>query len=880
IEGNPVHPSTRGSSNAQIQASILGLYDPDRSKHVMHNGVQESHDSFVSFWREKLLEFQTNKGEGLAVLAEPFSSPTLARLKKDFGKSFPKAQWVTYEPLSGENIYKAIKNQTKQSLISDYHYEKADVILSLDSDFLGFESDSINSAQGFIEGRRLETSKDKMNRLYVVENGFSLTGGMADHRLRMRSSEIGSFLISLALELRNLGLGIDRLSHIKETHFDTSWIKAVAQDLHDSSNGSIITVGRNQPVWVHELAFILNYELGNIGDDIVLRPLTNSMISDTDELVKLVSDINNNKISTLIILGGNPVYNAPQDLDFSSAIKKAENTIHFSEYFDETSQSAEWHVPKAHYLESWGDVRNVDGTAGIIQPMIEPLFNGKSDSEFYSLIATGNDNRGYDIVRETWRGLLSNLNYETEWKKTLHDGIKKGVRNQSSEPQIKRTAKSIEGLGGLKSDEVSVDNLEVSFYPSRLYDGRYSNNGWLQELPDPVTKISWDNPALISQKTADELSLENNDMVRIGIDNRSLDIPVWIVPGQADYTICLSLGYGRKQLGSIANSTGFNTYELRIADSLYIGQGAKIARLNRKYELANTQDHSYMEGRPIIREASLDEYRKHPDFAKEMVEHPPLKSIFPDHDYSKGYQWGMVIDLNACIGCNACTIACQSENNIPIVGKEQVTNGREMHWIRNDRYFSGNSDEPEMLHMPVACQHCETAPCESVCPVAATVHDSEGLNAMTYNRCIGTRYCSNNCPYKVRRFNFFNYTNDYNEVVKMSQNPDVSVRSRGVMEKCTFCIQRINRAKRNAKIEKRQLSDKEVLPACMQACPANAIYFGDINNPESEVSKLKRNERNYELLAELNVRPRNSYLAKIRNPNPELVKETKKGIDT
>ncbi len=870
IEGNPDHDSTMGTSNSLIQASILGLYDPDRAKIVRHDQTDDNYDNFVTFWRGQIDKYKSNKGKGLAFLSEQFSSPTLSYHKKEIKKAYPDARWVSWEPVSDENIFRAIENLTGKQLRPDFKTGSADVILSLDSDFLHSESENIKAARGFADGRRMKSGKDKMNRLYVVENAFSITGGMADHRLRKRSGEIGEFTLALAEQLKRQGLGLPDLPENNNPDKDDKWLEALAKDLISAKGKSLVVAGRRQPVWVHELVFVINEALGNFGRTIVFHKIDDSVLSSTNDMRELARAMHDGKVGTLVILGGNPVYDAPVDIEFEKALGRVENTVHFSGYLDETSRLVGWHIPKAHYLESWGDVRSDDGTTGVIQPMIEPLFGGKADAEFYALLSTGRDKRGYEIVRETWKKMLSGGDFEKKWRRILHDGLHKNSTSPEVNAKINKN-RIRKDTYNAESKPASIDNLEVNFYPSQVYDGRFANNGWLQELPDPVSKISWDNAALINPRTAKELGLSNADMIDLEFDGRKLNLPIWIVPGQANYTVGLYMGYGRERAGNVGNKVGFDTYRIRTSGSDYFGSGAKAIGTGVKYKIANTQDHNSMEGRPLIREATLEEYRVNPEFAEEMVEHPPLKSIYADHDYSKGYQWGMVIDLNTCIGCNACTIACQSENNIPIVGKEQVANGREMHWIRNDRYYSGDVDEPEMVHMPVACQHCENAPCESVCPVAATSHDKEGLNVMTYNRCIGTRYCSNNCPYKVRRFNFFNYTKDKNEVEKMSQNPDVTVRSRGVMEKCTFCIQRINRAKQKAKTEGRQVADNEFQTACQQACPTQAIQFGNINNPESEVSKQKRIDRNYELLGELNVRPRNSYLAKIRNPNPELI---------
>ncbi|MBU0984941.1 MAG: TAT-variant-translocated molybdopterin oxidoreductase [candidate division Zixibacteria bacterium] len=868
IEGNEAHPSSLGSTDALTQASILGLYDPDRSKKTREKGAEKTYDDFVTFWRERAEEFAADKGDGLAVLSEPFSSPTLGRLKQDFLKAYPRATWVAYEPVGDENVGAAIKAVTDDRAAAVYRYERASVILSLDSDFLQSESEAVTAARGFSDGRRMDDLQDEMNRLYVVEPAFTLTGGMADHRLRLPASHVGVFAVALAGELAKRGLSIGTVPSVSSPIPDTGWITALAADLIKAGNNALVVAGRRQPQWVHEIVLLINNALGAVGTTVQYfgHDATDTRVA---ELANLVDRMNSGAVRTLIMLGGNPVYDAPVDLKFAAALKKIDHTAHLSLYFDETSQAAEWHIPRTHFLEAWGDAVSIDGTKSVIQPMIEPLFGGHADVEMFALLSSGRDQRGHDIVRDTWRSILTTGKFDKAWRRVLHDGLLVGSAAKAlpdRRPQPNKTWPKV----GATTGSLSATNLEINFYPSHLGDGRYANNPWLQELPDAVSKVAWDNVAVMNPSTAEKLGVRNGDIVRLDVSGNALEIPVWTVPGYADFVLGLPLGYGRRFGGRVADDVGFNTYALRTSSNMYFASGATVTTTGRTYDIANVQDHNRMAGRPIIREASLEEYREEPMFAREMVEHPPLRSIYPDHDYSRGYQWGMTIDLNTCNGCNACVIACQSENNIPVVGKEQVGKGREMAWIRNDRYFAGDADEPQMLHQPVACQQCENAPCEQVCPVAATVHDKEGLNTMNYNRCIGTRYCSNNCPYKVRRFNFFNYVKDMPEVVQMAMNPDVTVRSRGVMEKCTFCIQRINRSKQEAKKEDRTVRDGEFQTACQQACPAKAIQFGNINDPDSRVAKMKEKDRNYALLGELNVRPRSTYLAKLRNPNPEM----------
>ncbi len=876
IEGNEKHPSTQGKSNAIIQASILGLYDPDRSKSVQQNNIDKSWNNFVTFWREQHLRFSGNQGQGLVIFSESFASPTLYRLHRQFMKQFPRARWLTYEAVSDENIYDGLRKLTGRTLQPVHHFEKAKVILSLESDFLLTESENIRANLGFSQGRQVESEKDDMNRLYVVENTFSVTGGMADHRLRLRSAEIADFTVALARELQKQGLVIqlplDEIDNA-EHGFNGKWIKAAAADLIKHRGESLVVAGKRQPAFVHALVFAINDALANTSMTVEYKEPENALLPSKDALLALKSIVENGEVQTLITLGGNPVYNSPGNIDFENLLGKVKTSIHIGPYFDETAGACQWHVPLAHYLESWGDTRAADGTLSIVQPLIAPLFGGHSYSEIFELLASGKDERGYNVVRETWKNILPPAGFEDQWRKVLHDGILENSAARSQKPSPdKGQFLSLAADYRNKGKDAGKDNLEVVFQASpALYDGRFANNGWLQEMPDSITKLAWDNAVLISPATAKAFGLQNMDKVSLELKERTIEMPVWIQPGQADFSVVLNLGYGRTAAGQVGNGVGFNTYKLRQTGSPDIVYGGRLTKLNGRYKLANTQDHGSMEGRPLVREASLDHYREHPEFAPEMVEHPPLKSLWDEFEYDEGYQWGMTIDLNTCSGCNACVIACQSENNIPVVGKEQVFNGREMHWIRLDRYYSGDLEEPEMVYQPVACQHCEMAPCEQVCPVQATVHDGEGLNVMTYNRCVGTRYCSNNCPYKVRRFNFFNYTNEMSEIIQMAQNPDVTVRSRGVMEKCTFCTQRINQSKITAKNEGRILKDGEVKTACQQSCPANAIVFGNINDPDSAVSRIKKQNRNYTMLGELNLKTRNTFLAKLRNPNPALV---------
>ena len=676
---------------------------------------------------------------------------------------------------------------------------------------------------------------------------------------------------------------------------DPRWIDALAKDLLANRGKGLIVAGERQPAAVHAAVCALNEHSRQHRQDGQLYETKDAALPSVGSLASLVAAMNAGTIKTLVILGGNPVFDAPADLDFAAAMAKVPHTIALGHAVDETSSKAEWHIPRAHYLESWGDARAVGGTLSVVQPLILPLFGGRSPVEVLGLMAAGKDRPGYEIVRETLTPILGEEEFDKKWNRVLHEGFLAGSELPAVAPALTAApfaelADAARAAADLRSD------LEIVFLPSpSLHDGRFANDGWLQELPDPITKLTWDNPALLGPKTAATLGLANEQMIRVDYSGRSLELPVWIVPGMADGVVALTVGYGRSRAGRIGSGAGFDAFTIRSSKAPGFGSGVTVTKLARTYPLSATQNHGSMEGRPIVRESTLAALRSEtaprapaadgahapesPQAAKEgkvsalgvFAEDTHHFSLWKEHAYDQGPQWGMTIDLNACLGCNACVTACQSENNVPVVGKVQVAKGREMHWIRVDRYFSGEPTEsPEVVVQPVPCMHCEDAPCEQVCPVAATVHDAQGLNVMVYNRCIGTRYCSNNCPYKVRRFNFFNYTKDTPDILKLAMNPDVTVRARGVMEKCTYCTQRINRVKIDAKLAGRAVRDGDVKTACQQACPASAIEFGDLRDPSSRVVKAKADPRNYALLEELNTKPRTTYLSKVRNPNPDL----------
>jgi len=907
IEGNPSHPSTLGGSSARVQASVLGLYDPDRSQSVTLRGTRKSWNDFVTAWGQMTQVHAAGGGAGLAIISESFCSPTMARLISELRVSYPRVQWATYDAVSDENRLAGLRQATGRDVDLMLRFDRASVILTLDADPLLSDPEMMRHARGFADGRRAgasggapsTSSGQGMNRLYAVEGVYSLTGAMADHRLRLASRQIAPFLAALAARVAPGGAGTGSGAKAGIPGVDPRWIDALAKDLQANRGKSLIVAGERQPAAVHAAVCALNTHLGNTGKTVSYYETKDAALPSMSSLASVVSAMKAGTVQTLVVLGGNPVFDAPADLDFASAMAKVPHSIALGHAVDETSSATEWHIPRAHYLESWGDARAVGGTLSIVQPLILPLFGGRTPVEVMGVMVSGQDRPGYEIVRETWKPILGEADFEKKWNRVLHDGLLAGSEVPEVVPDLKGEAVAELGRLGaaIQAASGSGGDLEIVFLPSpSLHDGRFANDGWLQELPDPVTKLTWDNPALVSPKTADTLGLANEDLIRLDYAGRSLELPVWIVPGMADQVVALTLGYGRVRAGRVGSGVGFDTFAVRSSRSPGFDSGVKVTRLGRKYPLSATQHHGSMEGRPIVRESTLTELRSSVTAQPARVDsahaadspQPPKKagvpgalgvfeedphhfSLWKEHTYDKGPQWGMTIDLNACIGCNACMVACQSENNVPVVGKIQVAKGREMHWLRVDRYFSGEpSGSPEMVFQPVPCMHCEDAPCEQVCPVAATVHDAQGLNVMVYNRCIGTRYCSNNCPYKVRRFNFFNFTKDTPDILRLAMNPDVTVRSRGVMEKCTYCTQRINRGKIDAKLAGRELRDGDVKTACQQACPASAIEFGDLRDQSSRVVKAKADLRNYALLEELNTKPRTTYLAKVRNPNPDL----------
>jgi molybdopterin-containing oxidoreductase family iron-sulfur binding subunit len=948
LEGNPLHPDGNGGTDVFAQAALLNLYDPDRAARHTLNGndvkVEKVRDALAAVGKK----FAATAGDGLAFLSERGTSPSLNALRTRLQEKLPKAKWFIYEPIDF-NIHRQAAGIAFGADVNPHlHLDKARRILSLDCDFIGAESDSRHHIAGFTKGRKPGSD---MNRLYVVESLFSLTGGQADHRVRAKAGDVIKVAAQVASFILGGELGAAAKKLASGSPASEGWAKACAEDLKSAAGAAVVVAGYTQPLEVHLLAHAINTELGAVGKVVEFLPSTE--LKEDGGINECVASLNAG-LDTLVILGGNPAYNAPGDLDFATAASKAATLIRLGYYEDETSalkpKKEHWHLASAHFLEAWGDSRSSDGSVLPIQPLIEPLLGGLTDLEVLARLLGETKTSPYDIVRANFTG------NDQAWKAFLHDGYLKGSAAKPVEVNLKGSA-VVAALAGYKG--IAGSGYQVVLYrDAKVDDGRYANNGWLQELPDPITKTSWENVVMVSPATGKELGVSGvgkdgkklsddaadahsgqyvQPLIEVTVQGKTVKGPVWIQPGMADGVIGLAVGYGRRVIGRVGAGCGFNVYSLYSSTTRQLVGGATAKRVAGSAYVATVQEHGLMEGRPVIREANLSDYTAKTDFARHMDldEHLPhyvphkadgsIQNIY-NHPYeqnpftkSEVHQWGMTIDLSSCVGCAACTVACQAENNIPIVGKDQIIRGREMHWIRIDRYYSHDPEkaitgefvaaDPQMVVQPMFCQHCESAPCESVCPVNATVHDEEGLNVMAYNRCIGTRYCANNCPFKVRRFNFFDFnkreisygrhegnlfldvegplyhgplgpnknTDPQWEIIKLVKNPDVSVRMRGVMEKCTFCVQRIEQAKIAQKNKARDSAEVAVpdgtfKTACQQACPAEAIQFGNTLDANSVVSKLKKDPRNYSVLGFLDIKPRVTYLARVRNPNPEIAK--------
>ena len=861
VEGNPDHPASLGATSVLSQACLMDLYDADRFKEITSLGLPREWEAFESEWTKAVATLSPGNGTGFRILSETVTSPTIGAQIQAVLHKFPGAKWHQYDPAGPHAARKAAQMAFGRPVNTYYNFADADVVLALDSDFLACGNGSTRYAHDFAARRRRGNRLD-MNRLYAVESTMTATGGKADHRIAVRYIDVQSAAGQIAAQLGVSGVS----SSTSGPH--GAWLTAVAKDLADHKGASVVVPGEHQSAGVHALAHAINAALGNVGKTVFYTdPLEVQPSDQIASLRELTNDMNAGHVQVLLILGGNPVYNAPADFDFARALEQVKTSVHVGLHFNETSLKTTWHIPEPHFLEDWGDTRAYDGTVSIIQPLIAPLHDSHSQLKVLDAVLQWPGRSSYEIARSYWAGKSGAKDFEQWWRKSVHDGLVANSALPHLTPSLKRVA--------FERNTTQAGNLELVFRPDvYLYDGRYANNVWLQELPRPMTKLTWDNAVFVSTQTAKRLSLENQGRVELRLGQRSVEGSVWILPGHPDESITVDLGWGRTQAGRAGDGAGFNAYRLRTSDSMWHGQQVELRNISGSYPLATTQMHQAMEGRDIVIHSTLDEYKNHPDFAKRKEHEPPENlTLYPHWQYN-GYAWAMSIDTTACVNCQACVVACQAENNIPVVGKDQVLARRAMHWLRVDVYYEGGYQTPAAHYAPVPCMHCENAPCELVCPTQATNHSSEGLNNMVYNRCVGTRYCSNNCPYKVRRFNFLLYQDWKNQVWEMQRNPDVTVRSRGVMEKCTYCVQRIREAEITAEIENRPVRDGEIKTACQQVCPTEAIIFGDKNNRQNQVAKRRAEQLNYSMLSELNTRPRTTYLAELRNPNPALKEGT------
>ena len=904
LDGNPDHPGSLGATDILTQAALLELYDPDRSQEISYRSEPKTYGDLIKQLRTAVDESRKDGGAGVRFLTETISSPTLIAQFKTILGELPNAKWYQYEPINRDNATAGAKLAFGSAVNTIYNFEKADRILSLDADiFSGF---NVRYIKDFSKKRGDEKS---MNRLYVVESTMSLTGAKADHRKAVKPSQVAEIAKAVAK-----AVGV---SGATSTYTD-KWVDVMAKDLLAFKGKSLVIAGDAQSPIVHALAHAINASLGNVGQTVTYTEPANPNADklQIDGLKELIKDIDSKAVKVLTILGGNPVYNTPSDLKLTpERMNNIPLRLHLASHFNETGEQCHWHISEKHFLESWSDTRAFDGTVTVTQPLIKPLYDGKNIHEITQLFAKENfDRTDLDIVKDYWQktGIgaakastaVANSNsntapvstaapkgFEDSWRKIIHDGV---IANTTF--ATKSVTLNTAFLSQPEVKPASSGKYEISILPDPcVYDGRFTNNGWLQELPNPINKITWENVALVSPKTAKELGVNQggdeseyaggtqgtsfidtkggnlfSDFVKLKYQGGEIlkNVPMWIQPGQPDDVITIYLGYGRTRAGKIGTGIGYNAYDVQKSDAMTFGTG-EVTKVGEKTTIASTQTHFNMEGRDILRVWDIEEFEKNPDMGHQHDEYDA--SMYPRFSYD-GHKWGMTIDLNSCVGCNACVLACQAENNIPVIGKEQVERSREMHWMRIDAYYGGEDmNNPQGPYFqPMLCQQCEQAPCEVVCPVHATVHSAEGLNDMVYNRCVGTRYCSNNCPYKVRRFNFLLYQDWNTPQYKLMRNPEVTVRSRGVMEKCTYCTQRIAAARITSERDGTPIKDGSIVTACQEVCPTNAIVFGDLNDKTSKVAKLRNDHRNYNVLNELNTQPRTTYLASLKNQNKEM----------
>lgn len=881
IDGNPRAADTLGRSTAFAQAEILALYDTNRARTATRGDADISWETALEELASLRNDLRATKGQGVALVVGPVPSPTLKAQLDAFAAAYPQARTFVVDASVAGNQAKALQESGAEGAALSYDLKAARVIVTLDADILHTEGDALRNTIGFSAGRTVSTPETELNRLYSIEPSFSVTGSNADNHLRIPSSQIGAFARALAAAVGVSGVSGDAPAGSE------NFLSALASDLKANNGTSVVAVGERQPAWVHQLGFAINAALGNM--DTTVRVLRNPAMPVGAGIVALNEALASGSVETVITLAVNPIYAAATTLNLADNYAKVQRRVALAFHRDETARAATLHIPQAHALETWGDLLANTGHLGIQQPLIEPLFPSLSDIEVLEHLTADDARDSYVIVRNVWQESIGGVGFNSAFQRWLHDGVGPAATPETVSLSLGGLAAAISAAPVHPAPSASA--VEVVFQNSpTVFDGRYANTSWMQEYPNPVSKLTWDNAALMSPLTAKNLNVkwgsgqsegaEKAQVLQLSVDGRTLEIPAFIIPGIAENVVVVEFGYGR-DIGYISTGAGVNAQAL--SDGSWIATGVSVTKTAKTYMLATTQDHWSLVpnndptyARPIVIETDIETYRQRPNFVmdSEVMRPSQLHSLWTEPNPRTGQQWGLTIDLTACTGCGACTIACQAENNIPVVGKDEVLNGREMHWIRVDRYFTGDESNPGMVSQPLGCMHCETAPCEQVCPVAATIHSPDGLNDMVYNRCVGTRYCANNCPYKVRRFNFFaynKYETESNELLELQRNPRVTIRHRGVMEKCTYCVQRINHARIDAKRDSDGIiADGAVQTACQQACPAGAIVFGDVNDPTSKVSVAKRQDRNYELLAWLNVKPRTTYLAKVRNPNPEL----------
>ncbi|MBI4423172.1 MAG: 4Fe-4S dicluster domain-containing protein [Elusimicrobia bacterium] len=859
VEGNPAHPESLGAADPFAQAELLALYDPARSQAALRQGAPATRSEVLVELQAALERHAGRGGERLRVVTGTVTSPTLAARLAALERRFPAMRWVVHEPAGRENVLEGARLAFGRPLEPRLRLDRARVAVCLDADLFFAEPAALRLAREFADRREPELGAG-MLRLYAAEPAPGLAGSVADHRLPIRAGRVEALARRLAF-LVGAGPETGRLQEREER-----WLRAAASDLRARRGSGLVAAGAWQPPAVHALAHAINAAAGNVGGTVAYAEPAEARPARGASLAALAQELAGGRVGVLLLLGVDPAYDAPADLPMGSLLARAPFTAHLGLYVDDTAERCLWHLPAAHPLESWGDLRASDGTASIQQPLIAPLYAGWTAYEALGALLGERELSAHQGLRRHWRRQRGGPGFERDWRRWVHDGVVDGTSLPAAALSPRRPPPPEPSPAPTPAEEPAAAGLEAVFRPDlRLWDGRYARNAWLQELPDPVTKLTWDNAAWLSPADAERLGLANGDLVALSLEARTLEAPVWVVPGQAVGSVLLALGSGRE-------GRGFSAYALRSSRSPWDSRGLSLAPLGRRRELACTQGHHRPEGREPARAATLARYRDDPGFASSAAHDPgPRETLYaPSPESSERYAWGMTVDLGRCIGCNACVAACQSENNIPVVGKDEVLRGREMHWLRVDRYYEGDPEAPRVQQQPLACVHCENAPCETVCPVEATVHSREGLNEMVYNRCVGTRYCSNNCPYKVRRFNFLQYSDVTTESLKLGRNPDVTVRNRGVMEKCTYCVQRIQSAKIAAERNSRDVLDGEVVTACQAACPTRAILFGNLLDPGSAVSRSRQAPRLYGLLAELGTRPRTRYLAKITNPHPGL----------